>query len=69
MSILPFERLFDNAEIIERRTRDEKQDRAGTRKVDEDPPPLRCRVCGYISATDEHCPICVAFTMVKADRP
>jgi rubrerythrin len=65
MSILPLERLFDTAEKIEMAEREKKQDLAGTRKRDDDPPVFRCRVCDLRAEDPSYCPQCLADTMVK----
>jgi len=65
MSIVSLERLFDPPAKIEAAEREKKQDLAGTRKRDDDPPRFRCRVCG-LRAEDGYCPDCLADTMVRA---
>ena len=69
MSIFQLERLFDPPAKVEARAREAAQDLAGTRKVDDDPPRFRCRVCDHRSEAGDYCPTCLADTMVRELRP
>jgi hypothetical protein len=66
MSIFTLERLFDPPAKVEEQAREKAQDLAGARKVDDDPPRFRCRVCDHRSDDRAYCPTCLADTMVPA---
>jgi rubrerythrin len=69
MAIFELERLFDPPAKIEARAREKAQDLAGARKIDDDPPRFRCRVCDHRSEAGEYCPTCLADTMVPDPTP
>ncbi len=70
VSILkPLERLFEHPVKIEMAERVRRQDlKGGPDGVDGAPPGFRCRVCGLEAAERDFCPVCLADTMVPAEK-